>query len=156
MWHYQDGPIIIELMYGSKIETCFTQLLWDLLRTVVIYSSCQKLTRFMYSLTHLSDTSLCQRLDSRQLTQKTSTEGARKIEREARARAPKAREKFLALYSYNAHTSWDKLKLFGLWHRLLRHLSLSNIKLSYRLEVISNLYRGQGRGLGFISNRDFM
>ena len=25
---------------------------------------------------------------------------------------------FLALYSCNAHTSWDWLKFLGLWHRL--------------------------------------
>ena len=55
--------------------------------------------------------SLCQRLDPRQLTPKTSTRGARKIEREARA--PKAREfaggetnsQFLVLNSCKAHTS---------------------------------------------------
>ena len=40
----------------------------------------------------MSRYSLCQRLNSRQLTQKTSTKGERKIKREVRAWAPKARE----------------------------------------------------------------
>ena len=56
--------------------------------------------------------SLCQRLDSRQLTRKTSAGGARKIEREARLpeaqeipRSGETNSQFLALNSCKAHTS---------------------------------------------------
>ena len=81
----------------------------------------------------IENSSLCQTLDSRQLTEKTRAEGAKKIERELRApkekgerSKPFARDardsakrqmiisKFPALNSCNAHSRRDKLKLFGL------------------------------------------
>ena len=109
----------------------------------------------------LSTASLCQRLDSRQLTQIRAPEAREKIEREARARAPKAREsaggerraqrafrrrrkRFREADSgaklLQRPHKLDKLQFLGLWHRLLNGYPILIVIMVYALEWLSALY----------------
>ena len=86
----------------------------------------------------------------------TSAEGLRVCQRwkvSAASLSPEAQEvplsgmtisKFVALYSRNAHASWDKLKLFGLWHRLVNYMTsifkehIFSSRLLNNLSLVSN------------------